>query len=182
MAGTLTALYRHFDARGALLYVGISLSPTYRLQQHGRTAHWSDDIARVTIEWFPSRALALEAERAAISREDPRHNLQRPPLPVEPVTSEIPTLRAPVIVDRPEYVAAHFHISYRSVASAIKRGMPRESIRGKVCRYDLAAIGEWFQAEAAVRQAQKVVAKQEADRRTHQRMVDAIEMVGRRRA
>lgn len=70
-----TALYRHYDAAGALLYVGISLCAIGRLSQHRRGAEWFDQIARVDIEWFPSRDEAETAERAAIGLESPRHNI-----------------------------------------------------------------------------------------------------------
>lgn len=68
-------LYRHYDAQDRLLYVGISLSAVARLTQHKSVAHWSSDIVRLTIETFPTRELALEAERAAIEAEKPLHNV-----------------------------------------------------------------------------------------------------------
>jgi predicted GIY-YIG superfamily endonuclease len=71
---TRTALYRHFSADGALLYIGISLAVTKRLSDHVAHSHWSDDIARVEISWFPSRKEALAAEKAAIGKEKPKHN------------------------------------------------------------------------------------------------------------
>lgn len=73
-----TALYRHFDADGALLYVGISLSAVQRLAQHKRSAKWFAQIARVDVEWHHLRSLALSAEARAISTECPRFNVARP--------------------------------------------------------------------------------------------------------
>lgn len=70
-----TALYRHFDKDGALLYVGISLSPTYRLSQHRDASRWFSRIADIKIEWHDSREAALEAERAAIKAETPEFNI-----------------------------------------------------------------------------------------------------------
>lgn len=70
-----TALYRHFAADGSLLYVGISLSHLARLCQHRETSGWYGEIARVEIEWFPHREAALSAEKVAIVRERPRHNV-----------------------------------------------------------------------------------------------------------
>lgn len=67
------ALYRHFDADGVLLYVGISLSAVQRLSQHSASP-WSDRIARVDVERFPSREAAERAEREAIQTERPKHN------------------------------------------------------------------------------------------------------------
>jgi GIY-YIG catalytic domain-containing protein len=69
------ALYRHFDADGTLLYVGISLSALNRLGQHKQNAEWFDKIARVAIEKFPTRAAALEAEHNAIKEEKPLYNV-----------------------------------------------------------------------------------------------------------
>ena len=68
-------LYRHFDECGNLLYVGISLSTIQRLSQHKSQSHWFDNIQKITIEKFPSREDALQAERTAIQEEEPLHNL-----------------------------------------------------------------------------------------------------------
>ena len=73
-----TALYRHFDAEGGLLYVGISASALARLAQHQQTASWCDLITRVTVEWHGSRQDAMQAERVAIRQEKPQHNIVRP--------------------------------------------------------------------------------------------------------
>lgn len=70
-----TALYRHFDITGQLLYVGISLSAVARLAQHRTTAHWFGRIARIDIEWHETREAALEAEIAAIVCEAPLCNI-----------------------------------------------------------------------------------------------------------
>ena len=68
-----TALYRHFDADGQLLYVGISVNALIRLSQH-RHAPWFRTIARVEIEWHPTREAAEAAELAAIRMEGPVWN------------------------------------------------------------------------------------------------------------
>jgi hypothetical protein len=70
-----TALYRHFDAHGKLLYVGISLSVVARLSRHVNGSHWSRQIAMITIEWHPGRPEALAAEAAAIVGERPAFNI-----------------------------------------------------------------------------------------------------------
>lgn len=69
-----TALYRHFDTGGGLLYIGISLCAFTRTRQHGMVAPWFHDVARIEIEWFPTRAMAESAEWQAIRREQPLHN------------------------------------------------------------------------------------------------------------
>jgi len=70
-----TALYRHFDEEGKLLYVGISLNALNRLAQHRDASHWFRRIASVRIEWFDSREAASEAEIKAICEEDPECNI-----------------------------------------------------------------------------------------------------------
>ena len=75
MAVSETHLYRHFNAEGDLLYVGISLSAINRLGQHADHSHWFKSIANVKIETFQSRDDALKAEREAIISEAPKHNI-----------------------------------------------------------------------------------------------------------
>jgi hypothetical protein len=70
-----TALYRHFDAEGRLLYIGISVSVLNRLKEHHRGSHWSDNIRRVEVEYFSCQAEAAGAERDAILAEKPLHNI-----------------------------------------------------------------------------------------------------------
>lgn len=69
-----TYLYRHFDAAGVLLYVGISLSAVVRLSNHRTASSWSEQIATVTVEQFPTRGEAYEAETIAIRTEKPLYN------------------------------------------------------------------------------------------------------------
>jgi excinuclease UvrABC nuclease subunit len=71
-----TKLYRHFDAAGELLYVGISLNAVYRLSQHKDHSAWFSSISNVTIETFPTRKDALDAETTAIIKEKPKHNIK----------------------------------------------------------------------------------------------------------
>lgn len=67
-------LYRHWDAAGTLLYVGISLSVLHRIASHKSASNWYWDIAQITLETFPSRREALEAEKDAIINERPLFN------------------------------------------------------------------------------------------------------------
>lgn len=69
-----TALYRHFDASGQLLYVGISFSPFNRARQHNRASDWFASVVRIDIEWLDTRSAAEQAEYQAIKREHPLHN------------------------------------------------------------------------------------------------------------
>lgn len=70
------ALYRFFDDEGALLYVGISVNPLGRWDQH-RAKTWWRDVRTATIEPCESREAALKAELAAIRAENPQHNIRR---------------------------------------------------------------------------------------------------------
>lgn len=69
------ALYRFYDAAGALLYIGVSLNPGRRFQQHAGEKTWWHEVSRIEIESFPDRAAVLAAEAAAIRGERPRHNV-----------------------------------------------------------------------------------------------------------
>lgn len=68
-------VYRCFDTKGELLYVGCSINPDQRLWEHGYfRSWWADRIARVTLESFPDQAAGLAAEKRAIQTEHPIHN------------------------------------------------------------------------------------------------------------
>lgn len=69
-------LYRHYNAEGVLLYVGVSLKAIFRLRQHQRRSHWSDDIAKMTIERYATHHEATLAEIYAIITERPLFNKQ----------------------------------------------------------------------------------------------------------
>lgn len=69
-----TALYRHFDTTGRLLYVGISISAGTRTEQHRRASAWFEDVTRIEIQWHPNRAAAEAAEWKAIKNEKPLYN------------------------------------------------------------------------------------------------------------
>lgn len=66
--------YRHFDAEGRLLYVGISLSAVERLRQHVARSGWSSEIASITVETHPDRETAMAAEKHAVAHERPLFN------------------------------------------------------------------------------------------------------------
>lgn len=71
-----TALYRFFDADGALLYVGITDCLGRRFRQHARRVSWWRAIARRTVILYATRAAALSAEDWAILSERPVHNVK----------------------------------------------------------------------------------------------------------
>lgn len=75
MSDKKTALYRWFNERGDLLYVGVSASLPARIKQHRHGSSFVEESSRMTIEWHNSREDALEAERVAIITESPKHNI-----------------------------------------------------------------------------------------------------------
>lgn len=69
-------LYRHFDAQGNLLYVGITNYEPKRRNEHKLEAKWFKEIARVETAEFDTRAEAAVAEITAIFTEKPLHNIE----------------------------------------------------------------------------------------------------------
>jgi hypothetical protein len=78
----MQAIYRMFDGQGHLLYIGVTGDVGKRFGQH-LDRRWFPLVERITLEWLPSRAAALVAERRAIVAEHPRYNRDRTP-PKEP--------------------------------------------------------------------------------------------------
>lgn len=76
--GEPTTLYRIFTqpvpGEFFLLYVGVSVSWTRRLQQHQGSADWGGDIHRVDLEHHCCRRHAEQAEAEAIATEHPAYN------------------------------------------------------------------------------------------------------------
>lgn len=68
-------LYRHFDAAGQLLYVGVSINALTRLAAHRQSAHWFWRIAKVEVTNWKTREASLAAERRAIRDEGPLFNI-----------------------------------------------------------------------------------------------------------
>lgn len=67
-------LYRFYNNADELLYVGITVNLTQRIEKHRGEKDWWPEVSRVGIEHFPDRQTVLAAERAAIENEKPRHN------------------------------------------------------------------------------------------------------------
>ncbi len=76
-----TAVYRLYDPKGVLLYVGISQYPTIRLKQHQLTQLWWFRVATQEITWHPSESSASAEERRAIKRDHPIYNKTHSPAP-----------------------------------------------------------------------------------------------------
>ena len=67
-------VYRLRDAKGHLLYVGVTNNLPRRLATHEREKSWWSDVAAIDTSTYPDRREALDAERAAVAQEKPRHN------------------------------------------------------------------------------------------------------------
>lgn len=74
-----TTLYRAYDDRDRLLYVGISDGGFIRLSQHAASAPWTVYAVRIMLERYALRGDAEAAERTAIGTEDPVWNYQGRP-------------------------------------------------------------------------------------------------------
>jgi hypothetical protein len=68
-----TALYRCYDADGAVLYVGIGVDPDARVRAHRRKA-WGGLIASADHTWYRDRRAARAAELAEIDAEKPPYS------------------------------------------------------------------------------------------------------------
>lgn len=69
-----TALYRHYDAEGKCLYIGISGFPLRRTDQHVQESPWFGSVVRIELEWHEDRPSASRAEKIAIREERPKFN------------------------------------------------------------------------------------------------------------
>jgi len=69
------ALYRVYDDKEHLLYIGCSNSPLSRMKSHEKRKAWATRIAFVRLEWFGDKASAMNAEVVAIATELPEWNV-----------------------------------------------------------------------------------------------------------
>jgi hypothetical protein len=71
-----SVLYRHYDAHGRLLYVGVAVNPRKRLRAHADGgANWVSEVASSTYERFRTHKEVLDAEIDAIKNEGPLWNI-----------------------------------------------------------------------------------------------------------
>lgn len=68
-------LYRHWDQAGRLLYVGVTDRPRHRARRHAKNSPWMVFQAEMTVESYPSRIVAEEAETRAIADDQPLFNV-----------------------------------------------------------------------------------------------------------
>jgi hypothetical protein len=63
------ATVRHYDHAGKQLYVGLSGDSVGRWMMHKRKSPWVDDVAIMTVDHYPTKEAALDAEAEAILTE-----------------------------------------------------------------------------------------------------------------
>lgn len=68
-------VYRLYDARGDLLYVGCTGSIVSRLTTHTALKPWWSEVRTITLGDPLPRGVALDAEVVAIRSEHPRYNI-----------------------------------------------------------------------------------------------------------
>lgn len=69
-------VYRCYDGADRLIYVGCTVAPKQRLDQHRSSTWWHKQVARVRFVVFPNKEYALFQEAEAIRSENPRWNVK----------------------------------------------------------------------------------------------------------
>lgn len=71
-------LYRCFNGKKRLLYVGMTNDPAERFRQHSKDKIWWRYVDHITLQRLPSRKDLAAAEAAAIAAEKPQFNIVVP--------------------------------------------------------------------------------------------------------
>jgi prevent-host-death family protein len=96
LADRPTALYRFYDPSAAPVYFGVAVSPEQRWLWHQNADWWPTvDHSQTRVDWYPNRAVALAAEKAAIQTERPQRNRAHADY-LEPLGVSITDLRAQI--------------------------------------------------------------------------------------
>jgi len=139
MAGRC-ALYRHFDTEGTLLYVGISMRPITRTKEHVTLSGWAEQIANVTIEYFPTRKEAMEAEARAVQTEGPLHNIRLRKPKKEPKLLKVTEERAEVERVNLTQRVLHFNPLYKPPEAAAALGLSTVILNREIEAGNLAVV------------------------------------------
>jgi hypothetical protein len=71
---TPSSVYRFYDQRGILLYVGLTARGRHRGNEHANSKSWWQYVARQEVEHFPDRNVAAKRERDLIRLHRPPYN------------------------------------------------------------------------------------------------------------
>jgi len=72
------AVYRIYNAKENMIYVGVTNDVLMRIAQHRRDKHWRDEITVVHLDWCETRSEALAIENMLIESFKPIYNLRQP--------------------------------------------------------------------------------------------------------
>ena len=89
-------LYRHYDENDRLLYIGVSNSFFERLSNHKNHSHWFEKVTKIHLEHFDSQEDLLIAEKKAIKKEKPLHNIRYSDvnkIPTNPILNTVKVCR-----------------------------------------------------------------------------------------
>ncbi|MFD9247663.1 GIY-YIG nuclease family protein [Streptomyces sp. NPDC059556] len=80
MGARPTAVYRLFDLEETLLYVGISVSPDRRFEEHAKNKPWWNEVdrSRTVITWYRDRFAAAVVEQQDERAGTPRYGKDQP--------------------------------------------------------------------------------------------------------
>ncbi|GAB1331708.1 GIY-YIG nuclease family protein [Streptomyces sennicomposti] len=80
MGNRPTAVYRLFDAEETLLYVGMSVSPERRFEEHSKKKPWwpEVDLSKTAIAWYKDRFAAAVVEQQDERSGIPRYGKDQP--------------------------------------------------------------------------------------------------------
>jgi predicted GIY-YIG superfamily endonuclease len=140
-------LYRCFDADDQLLYIGQTANWTKRRQHHASQSSWWPLVDRVEMQSDMEKAEALEAERLAIFREQPIHNVEGK---LAPRDLEVP----------PPRPAVHFVSTHEA---GLMLGIGRTTIYDYVHSGDLHLVHHGRRSVVAVREIDQLAARLAAE-------------------
>jgi predicted GIY-YIG superfamily endonuclease len=118
-------LYRFFNAKNELLYVGITNNPFNRFSGHSKDKEWFKEITHSTLEHYPNRLAVDRAETMAIKSEKPKYNRAKNP-DYESAVDHYRSLKGSIVANKPVKAG---HEEVIKVANMIYKAV---STRGKI--------------------------------------------------
>lgn len=101
-----TAVYKHINEEGEVIYVGITNNIPSRTGVHSRNSYWFEQVERIEIEWCPTREQAFSLEELEIKKHRPKYNVVH---------------NAPVEIEGQPYegLVRSYDLSYRDVEAIL---------------------------------------------------------------